>query len=187
MSNRVKELYEFGPFRLDPAEHTLLREGQPIPLRPKVFDILLVLVENHGHLVEKEALMNSVWTEQFVEEGNINKNISMLRRALCEGENGQQFIETVPKRGYRFIADVRKVNADETTELAPQTQAPAVVETIPQHSKDAERSYEYPTSATHVRTSSRRNWIPVPCHTSAAGRGAGLCGFHARATSVGNS
>ena len=105
-------MYEFGPFRLDPAEHTLLREGQPIPLRPKVFDILLVLIENHGHLVEKDSLMSSVWTEQFVEEGNINKNISMLRRALGEGENGQQFIETVPKRGYRFIAEVRKVNAE---------------------------------------------------------------------------
>ena len=160
MSSRVKQLYEFGPFRLDPAEHTLLREGQPIPLRPKVFDILLVLVENHGHLVEKEVLMSSVWTEQFVEEGNINKNISMLRRALCEGGNGQQFIETVPKRGYRFIAEVRKVYAEDTTELVPQTQTAAVVETIPQHSKDAERSYGYPTSATHARISSRRNWIP---------------------------
>ncbi len=105
--------YEFGPFRLDPKEHTLLRDGRPIPLRPKVFDILLVLIENRGHLVDKEQLMTSVWTEQFVEEGNINKNISMLRRALGEGDDGQQFIETIPKRGYRFIADVRKVNADE--------------------------------------------------------------------------
>lgn len=106
--------YEFGPFRLDPKEHTLLRDGRPISLRPKVFDILLVLIENRGHLVDKEQLMTSVWTEQFVEEGNINKNISMLRRALGEGDNGQQFIETVPKRGYRFIADVRKVNEIET-------------------------------------------------------------------------
>ena len=68
MSRRVKQLYEFGPFCLDPAEHTLVRDGRPIPLRPKVFDILLVLVENRGHLVDKEQLMSSVWTEQFVED-----------------------------------------------------------------------------------------------------------------------
>ena len=117
MSRPVNYLYEFGPFRLDPKEHTLLRDGRPIPLRPKVFDILLVLIENRGHLVDKEQLMSSVWTEQFVEEGNINKNISMLRRALGEGDDGQQFIETVPKRGYRFIADVRKLDL-ETTDLS---------------------------------------------------------------------
>lgn len=109
MSKRANQLYEFGPFRLDASEHTLLRDGRPISLRPKVFDILLVLIQNHGHLVEKEELMNSVWTEQFVEEGNINKNISMLRQALGEGDSGHKFIETVPKRGYRFIADVREV------------------------------------------------------------------------------
>ncbi len=113
MDRQVNYLYEFGPFRLDPKEHTLLRDGRPIPLRPKVFDLLLVLIENRGHLVDKEQLMSVVWQEQFVEEGNINKNVSMLRRALGEGDNGRQFIETVPKRGYRFIGDVRKVKTDE--------------------------------------------------------------------------
>jgi TolB-like protein/DNA-binding winged helix-turn-helix (wHTH) protein/Tfp pilus assembly protein PilF len=113
MDRQDNYLYEFGPFRLDPKEHTLLRDGRPIPLRPKVFDLLLVLIENRGHLVDKEQLMSVVWQEQFVEEGNINKNVSMLRRALGEGDNGQQFIETVPKRGYRFIGDVRKVKTDE--------------------------------------------------------------------------
>ncbi len=110
MSKQVKNIYEFGPFCLNPSEHTLLREGRPIPIRPKMFDILLVLIENHGHLVDKEQLMTSVWTEQFVEEGNLNKNISMLRRVLGEGNNGQKFIETVPKRGFRFVADVRQLN-----------------------------------------------------------------------------
>src|SRR4030095_6218121 len=147
MSSRVKQLYEFGPFRLDPAEHTLLRDGRPIPLRPKVFDILLVLVENRGHLVNKEQLMNSVWTEQFVEEGNINKNISMLRQALGESDSGYKFIETVPKRGYRFVADVREVNDNRNTELAE------------------EDGHEYPTSAspnTQTRTKSfNRNLIAL--------------------------
>jgi TolB-like protein/DNA-binding winged helix-turn-helix (wHTH) protein/Flp pilus assembly protein TadD len=118
MRRREKQLYEFGPFRLDPVEHTLVRDGRSIPLRPKVFDILLVLVENRGHLVNKEQLMSSVWTEQFVEEGNINKNISMLRQALGESDSGYKFIETVPKRGYRFVADVREVNENKNTELA---------------------------------------------------------------------
>ena len=116
MSKQVKQLYEFGPFRLDPTEHTLRRDGRPIPLRPKVFDLLLVLVENRGHLVDKEKLMSSVWTEQFVEEGNINKNISMLRQALGESDSGHKFIETVPKRGYRFVADVREVNDNREAE-----------------------------------------------------------------------
>src|SRR5262249_34543791 len=123
MSRQVNYFYEFGPFRLDPKEHTLLRRGQPIPLRPKVFDILLVLIENRGHLVDKEQLMSLVWTEHFVIDGNINKNISIISRAFGESDNGQQFIETVPKRGYRFIADVRQVNDDEAPP-SQSTQAP---------------------------------------------------------------
>ena len=129
MSRKFNYLYEFGRFRLDPEEHTLLRDGSPIPLRPKVFDILLVLIENRGHLVYKEQLMSLVWPEQFVEEGNINKNISMLRQALGEGDDAQ-FIETVPKRGYRFIADVRKVHDVET---AASQSAPAQTQRFRRH------------------------------------------------------
>ena len=123
MSRQVKQLYEFGAFCLDPAEHTLLRDGQPIPLRPKVYDLLVVLVENRGHLVDKEQLMSSVWAEEFVEEGNINKNISMLRQALGESGGGTKFIETVPKRGYRFVAEVREVNNNQQAELLTQAAA----------------------------------------------------------------
>ena len=123
MSRPVKQLYEFGAFCLDPAEHTLLRDGQPIPLRPKVYDLLVVLVENRGHLVDKEQLMSSVWAEEFVEEGNINKNISMLRQALGESGGGTKFIETVPKRGYRFVAEVREVNNNQQAELLTQAAA----------------------------------------------------------------
>src|SRR4026208_2186974 len=123
MIRPVKQLYEFGPFCLDPAEHTLFRDGQPIPLRPKVYDLLVVLVESRGHLVDKEQLMSSVWAEQFVEEGNINKNISMLRQALGESDGGTKFIETVPKRGYRFVAEVREVNDNRQAELLTQAAA----------------------------------------------------------------
>ena len=164
MSRRVKQLYEFGPFCLDPAEHTLLRDGRPIPLRPKVFDILLVLVENRGHLVDKEQLMTSVWTEQFVEEGNINKNISMLRQALGESDSGFKFIETVPKRGYRFVADVREVNDNKDTDLANHSGATSrVVPAEENRSSDSQESHEYRTSAwrsTQTRRQSfNRNWI----------------------------
>src|SRR6266496_6629682 len=164
MSRRVKRFYEFGPFCLDPAEQTLLREGRPIPLRPKVFDILLILIENHGHLVDKEQLMSSVWTEKFVEEGNINKNISMLRQALGEGDSGYKFIETVPKRGYRFVADVRQVNDNKDTGLPIDSRAPSrVVSAEEDRSSDSQQSHEYPTSpwgSTQARTQSfNRNRI----------------------------
>lgn len=102
-----KRLYEFGPFLLDPAERVLRREGRPVPLTPKVFDILLVLVENEGRLLGKKDLMEAVWPDSFVEEGNLTFNISSLRKALGEDRKEHPYIETVPRRGYRFVASVR--------------------------------------------------------------------------------
>src|SRR5262245_55711093 len=108
MSLQSKRIYEFGLYRLDGAERLLWRDGEPVPLQPKVFDLLLALVERHGRLVEKEELMNVVCPDTFVEESNLASNISILRKTL--GVNGQQFIETVPKRGYRFGTAVRELN-----------------------------------------------------------------------------
>src|SRR5262249_53023878 len=107
MSLQTKHIYEFGPFRLDAAERLLLREGKTVPLTPKAFDLLLALVEGHGHLLEKDELLKSVWPDTFVEEANLASNISLVRKALGDGENGHRYIETVPKRGYRFVAPVR--------------------------------------------------------------------------------
>jgi len=98
--------YDFGRFRLKTAERVLLREGEPVPLTPKVFDILITLVENRGQIVEKDDLMKKVWPTTFVEEGNLTQNVSLLRKALGESAGGIQFIETVPRRGYRFVAPV---------------------------------------------------------------------------------
>src|SRR5215510_923633 len=109
MSLQTKHIYEFGPFRLDEAEHLLLRDGQTVPLTPKAFDLLLALVEGHGHLLEKEELLKKVWPDTFVEEANLASNISQLRKALGDGENGHRYIETAPKRGYRFVASVREI------------------------------------------------------------------------------
>src|SRR5215510_12278133 len=119
MSHQPKNLYEFGPFRLDATERLLLRDGEAVPLTPKAFDLLLALVERHGRLLEKEELLKKVWPDTFVEESNLSSNISLLRKALGDGENGQRYIETVPKRGYRFVASVKKVE-DESKELMIQ-------------------------------------------------------------------
>src|SRR5216684_1244966 len=102
--------YEFGPFRVDARERRLLRDGEVVPLRPKVFDILLVLVQNGGHILSKDEVMKLVWPNTAVEEGNLARNISTLRRALGERPRESQFIETIPWRGYRFVAKVRKVH-----------------------------------------------------------------------------
>src|SRR5262249_29717000 len=134
MSLQSKRIYEFGPYRLDAAERLLWRNGEPVPLQPKVFDLLLALVERHGRLVEKEELMNVVWPDTFVEEANLASNISIVRKTL--GENGQQFIETVPKRGYRFIDDVRKV-IDE--KAVPAIQAPIRAESISKESNGLDK------------------------------------------------
>src|SRR5215475_946038 len=112
MSLHTKHIYEFGPFRLDAGEHLLLRDGEAVPLTPKAFDLLLALVERHGHLLEKEGLLKKVWPDAFVEEANLASNISQLRKALGEGENGHRYIETAPKRGYRFVAQVKEVSVE---------------------------------------------------------------------------
>ena len=102
----MKPIYEFGAFRLDPTERLLLREGQVVALTPKAFDLLVYLVEHHGHLVEKQSLMTALWPDTVVEEANLAYNISALRKALANGREDAKFIETVPTRGYRFVAPV---------------------------------------------------------------------------------
>lgn len=103
----VRSAYRFGPFHLDVRERRLSRaDGEVIPLRLKVFDTLLVLVENAGRLVTKQELLDTVWPETTVEENNLNHNVSVLRKALGEKATGQQYIETVPRVGYRFAAPV---------------------------------------------------------------------------------
>ena len=100
------ELYEFGPFRLEPAERKLSRNNEHVVLTPKAFDTLVLLVRNSGHLLEKDELIRTLWPDSFVEEGNLSNNIFALRKAL--GEN-PQYIETLPKRGYRFVGAVRQL------------------------------------------------------------------------------
>jgi len=108
----INHLYEFSRFRLDPENHLLQSEGSPISLTPKAFEILLVLVENGNRLTTKEELMRKVWPDSFVEEANLTVNISALRKQLGDAPNGQQYIETVPKKGYRFAMPVSHSQAN---------------------------------------------------------------------------
>src|SRR5262249_4889931 len=109
MPKNVNNIYEFGPFQLDVEERLLLRDGQPLQLRSKVFDTLWVLVANNGHLLGKDELMQAIWPDSIVEENNLDHNISTLRRTLGEKAGGQKYIETVPRQGYRFLGAVRNV------------------------------------------------------------------------------
>ena len=119
-----KRTYEFGEFCLDVTERLLLRNGERLPLTPKVFDTLLKLVEDHGRLIEKDEFMERLWPGLFVSEDTLAHNISLIRKVLGDGANGQQFIATLPKRGYRFVASVRETTRSDTE---PRESQPAAI------------------------------------------------------------
>jgi len=158
MGQQDNHSYEFGRFRLKTAERILLRAGEPVPLTPKVFDILLTLVENGGQVVAKDDLMKRVWPNTFVEEGNLTQNISLLRKALGETAGGVQFIETVPRRGYRFVAATSETWGDEipagnghghslATSTSPATATEAPVVSVPNTTSQVARTRRTPLFA----------------------------------------
>ena len=120
MANDPRTAYEFGRFTLVPTEKRLLCDGKVVPLSPKVFDTLVLLVENQGRLIQKEELLKALWPDTVVEEVALAHNVSQLRKVLGDLAEDPKFIETVPKRGYRFIAAVR-----ELSEPAPRVESPA--------------------------------------------------------------
>jgi DNA-binding winged helix-turn-helix (wHTH) protein/Tol biopolymer transport system component len=132
MTKAAKRSYKFGEYRLDAAEGLLLRHAEAVLLPPKVIDVLLLLVENHGRLVEKDEFMQRLWPDTYVGDDTLAKAISLARKALGDSGNGQGFIVTVPKRGYRFVAEVQ-----EAVEASPGAQGPAVAH-VPQISKREE-------------------------------------------------
>jgi len=173
------KVYEFGRFRLDAAERQLLRDGEPVRLTPKVFDLLVTLVENSGRLLEKEELMAKVWPDSYVEEGNINRNISTLRRALDGDGGGEQFVETVPKRGYRFVAPVRVIEPSEETLLQRRVRThiltteeivEAEPDDLPSPSPAGQQRLDLPRSA---RTFNRK-YLPLACVLVVAVAGLGF-------------
>src|ERR1700759_240546 len=104
MSPELKGAFEFGPYRIDLEQRLLKRGNDVIPLAPKVLETLIVLVENGGRVLEKAYLVKRIWPDTFVEDGSLTRNISTLRKALGHGPDDENYIATVPKRGYRFSA-----------------------------------------------------------------------------------
>ena len=134
VNKQLSRYYEFGPFRLNATDKLLHRNGEPVPLTPKLIDTLVVLVENSEHVVTKEELMETLWPDSFVEESSLTQNISLLRKALTKN-GSDQYIKTIPKRGYRFVAVVREVNgatgqtaSEETTRVKASIPEPSTQE-----------------------------------------------------------
>ncbi len=139
MTDRPQVAYEFANFRLLPGEKRLVCEERPVKLQPKVFDTLLLLVENHGRLVEKNNFLKGLWPDTFVEEATLAHCVSELRRTLRAESNGVEFIETVAKRGYRFLSPVK------TTELSAPAAATSatVLAVLPFENLGPETEREY--------------------------------------------
>ena len=144
--------YEFNGFRLERAQGRLLFNGQPVPLKPKILDLLLFLVQMHGQLVVKDDLMKEIWPDTIVEENNITVSMSVLRKALGEDRIKPRFIETVPRRGYRFIAEVTEIFPDQTvvtnagpidSQTAPQEEPIDSLAVLPMDSGGGDQNVEY--------------------------------------------
>jgi DNA-binding winged helix-turn-helix (wHTH) protein/TolB-like protein/Tfp pilus assembly protein PilF len=159
MAEQTTDFYEFGRFRLKSDERVLLREEELVPLTPKAFDILLTLLENDGRIVHKNDLMKKVWPNTFVEEGNLTQNVSLLRKALGESANGPHFIETVPRRGYRFVAPISKANGKDEAPLgdvANKHLAPNTLLSSSAETKGASQNWGRGTRDTKLASISRR-------------------------------
>ena len=170
MALETQLLYEFGDFRLNPADHSLLSGGKPISLTPKSFEILVALIESNGRLVTKDELMKKIWPDSFVEEANLTVNVSTLRRALGDTAEHQQYIETVPKLGYRFIAPVTELRNGGRPEI-PVVPAMAPSEPLGPEPEPSTRSEEGSPMHSSVRC---RRW-------SRPARSSGRCRTASRA------
>jgi DNA-binding winged helix-turn-helix (wHTH) protein/TolB-like protein/Tfp pilus assembly protein PilF len=129
MSRKTKTFYDFGPFRVDAGEQRVWRGGEAITLTPKAFGVLLMLVEHAGQTLLKDELMKGVWPDSYVEENNLADNVSTLRKVLGDDPKRPKYIETVPRRGYRFVAEVAEVReGDVELVVAERTRARVVIE-----------------------------------------------------------
>jgi TolB-like protein len=163
-------VYEFGDFRLDPSRQQLTCSGSVVPLKARAFDLLVYFAEHPGELVDKAALMRAVWPNVVVEENNLSQHLSALREALGDGVQGRQFIVTVPRRGYRFVADVRHVNGTKgtATDVAARVPGPSVaVLPFANLSGDPEKEYFGDGMADElIHLLSRVQGLKVPARTS---------------------
>jgi DNA-binding winged helix-turn-helix (wHTH) protein/TolB-like protein len=151
MLNLSGHYYEFGPFRLDLRERLLLREGQPLTLTPKAFNVLAVLVRRSGSLVEKDELLSEVWPNTAVEESSLSQKIYQLRKILDDGSGEDKYIQTVPRHGYRFVAEVREVlPSTDATSQHPDSR-------ISVHDEVSEAQVSTPVAATEISLHNRKS------------------------------
>ena len=173
--NSSGHFYEFGPFRIDVANRLLFRERQPLALTPKAVEILIALVEHGGQLLKKDDLIKIVWPDRVVEEGNLTQNIYLLRKTLGDGSNGRNYIETVPRRGYRFIGEVRASMTTSTDlilaerpDIQPVFEASEYAAAVePDNGRSLERQSFFPASRLLPLAANRR-WLSrfvVACAT----------------------
>jgi TolB-like protein/Tfp pilus assembly protein PilF len=146
MAEGTSPVYRFGPFVLDVTDRSLKRDGVPVPLTPKLFDLLVALVEGAGRLVEKDALLKKVWPDVAVEEGNLTKGVFSLRQ-LLDSDDSSRYIETIPKRGYRFVATVMAAAAPPAGALprsvSPETPVENSIAVMPFTDMSAARDHEF--------------------------------------------
>src|SRR6185436_13448235 len=128
MGEQAQRFYEFDVFLLDAQERLLFRDGEPLDLTPKVFDLLLELVQGGGRVVGKKELMDKVWPDTFVEESNLTQHISTLRKKLANQSDRERYILTVPGRGYRFLPSVREWTDDGTVTVHERVRARIVID-----------------------------------------------------------
>jgi Tol biopolymer transport system component/DNA-binding winged helix-turn-helix (wHTH) protein len=157
------QCYEFGPFRLATAEHRLYRNGEIVMLPPKEFDLLLLLVQNPGQVMNRESLIKSLWPNTVVEEANLNVHISALRKVLAESTGEQHYIETIPRLGYRFIAPVTEVNGTATISSASQVLVENGAGSLNQNAVTAVNNHAA------ADWSSRHRWAAIPLWLLAIG------------------
>jgi DNA-binding winged helix-turn-helix (wHTH) protein/tetratricopeptide (TPR) repeat protein len=163
MQDPQPHMYEFGEFRLDVPKHLLLkRDGKPVPLTPRVFDMLLHLVVHSGALLDKEELLKAIWPDTVVEENNLNQCISALRRVLGDNRGEHRYIVTVPGRGYRFVADVKISAATTKTSLAATNKTLAVLPFRPLVEETRDSSLEMGMADTLIARLSGREMIVRP-------------------------
>ena len=144
--------YEFDSFRLVPSERQLLHDGRAVALPPKAFDTLVILVQNRGHALKKDDLLKQVWPDSFVEESNLNHNISVLRKALSDG-NGNGYVETVRGYGFRFNAEVRTSASSDSTVLVHKRTRTHVVY------KEEQTQTERTTTVVETYNPARRSFL----------------------------
>jgi DNA-binding winged helix-turn-helix (wHTH) protein/Tfp pilus assembly protein PilF len=153
--NSGEHFYEFDSFHIDVANRLLFRDRQPLALTPKAVEILIALVTHAGQLLKKDDLIKMVWSDRVVEEGNLTQNIYLLRKTLADGSNGRNYIETVPRRGYRFVGEIRKSGITDTDLiLAEPSQMQSVIEAS--HYEAAVEQSKRRSLANHMFFSSSR-------------------------------